>query len=270
MSLRNAIISASRNAWYFATEPLTLRVDRMIDRVAACGAPDDEPLVSVYIPTHDRVDLLMGRSLLSVLGQTYQRLEVIVVAHGCSDDTVRKVRSVRDSRLSVIEVPQARHFPHVAENYWFAGRVDPSNAGLAACTGEWIATNDDDDAWTPDHVESLLRFARSGGYEFVSGATDTPFGDVEPYDLDGVRVGGIQTWIYRDYLRAFRFNRQCWRKSWDRVCDTDLQRRFRRAGVRMGYLDRVVTHVLPRPGETAVGLSVYLRDRGATERHFAF
>jgi hypothetical protein len=58
-------------------------------------------------------------------------------------------------------------------------------------------------------------------------------------------------------LRFFKYNVNCWRKSWNRTNDTDLPIRMYRAGVRMGFLDEVLAYVLPRPGEETIGLDAY-------------
>lgn len=230
------------------------------------------PLVSVYIPTHNRRDLLIQRSLKSVLRQSYRHLEIIVIGHGCTDGTNLFVARefLRDKRIRYISIPRNETYPPSVENHWCAGRVVPSNVGLKACRGDWIATNDDDDVWTDDHIESLLGLARGGDYEFVSGAHEANGKKVAPYDLDGVKVGGIQTWIYRSYLKSFKFNPDCWRKGWNKVCDVDLQDRFRRAGVRMGYLDRVVVKISPRPGDNVIGLAAARADKEKYLKHLAF
>lgn len=210
------------------------------------------PLVSVYVPTHNRADLLLTRGLPGILNQTYRRLEVIVVAHGCTDDTARKVRGL-DPRLRVLEIPKRARLPNDPRLRWFCERVEPSNAGLKECQGQWIATCDDDDTWHPCMIEKLLLSARVENLEFISAAGQTHRGPIEPYDVGGVKVGPLQTWLYRSYLKFMKFNPNCWMKSWNRVCDTDLQERFRKAGVRMGYMDEVLVDILPRPGETEVG-----------------
>ena len=233
---------------------------------------EGDPLVSVYIPTHNRSDLLWDRALKSVLVQTYHNLDVVVVAHGCTDHTGQQVWAhglVDDSRLRIVEIVRTIAYPPTAENHWYAGRVEPANAGLEACRGKWIATIDDDDVWEPDHIESVLRFAQKHDLEFVSAAGDTHKGPIPPYDVHGVTVGPLQTWLYRDYLKFMRFNPNCWKKNWNKVCDTDLQDRFVRAGVRMGYLDKVNVHVRPRPGEKTVGLAAYRQNRTAIEKHYA-
>lgn len=266
--ITNRAISAARTAWYTVSERVNLSFSRVMEGYFYAWPTPDEPLISIYIPTHNRVDMLRERSIPSILAQTYNNWELIVCAHDCTDGTQDYIRSLNDPRVSVIDVKRVMHFPHKAENYWFSGRVDPSNAGLAACRGPWIATNDDDDVWSPDHLERLIRYAYYRDLEFVSGQSIGPNGPIPPYNLNGVEVGGVQTWLYRSYLASFRFNRQSWRKSWNRVCDTDLQQRFRNAGVRMGYLSFPICTILPRPGETTIGLKAYVRDAAETEEHF--
>jgi len=282
--MNNAIICAARAAWYATMEPTVLNIRRAAWRHWDWSFGN--PLISVYIPTHNRCNLLMTRALPSILNQTYRNIEVIVAAHGCTDATVfgcgqqyRTIPSPRgngrtartkDDRIRVIEVPRTRTYPPTAGNHWLAGPVVPANAALKACRGMWIARCDDDDEWTPDHLEKLLRYAQGGDYEFVSAAHETHEGKIAPYNLDGTLVGGTQTWLYRHYLKHFRYNIDCWRKTWNRVNDTDLQARMHAAGVRMGYLDHVLAKVMPRPGETEVGSKAYRADAAATERKLAF
>lgn len=288
--MRDRLICAARSAWYGLSERARLRLERhrhadwyaadaAYDRIFADNrayrddvAGQGKPLISILLPTHNRAHLLLSRALPSVLRQTYRNFEVIVACHGCTDDTVDCVAELSDAdpRLDWLEIDRRQHYPPTAENHWLAGPVDPLNAALAECRGQWIARIDDDDVWTPDHLERLLRFAQAGDYEFVSGAHRTHEGKVGPYDLDGVKVGGCQCWLYRSYLKMFRYNRFCWAKAHNRVNDTDLQDRFRKAGVRMGYLDEVVAEILPRPGEKHVGLKAYKANPDKAERLFAF
>lgn len=287
MSIKNKAICAARSAWYATMEPTVLNIRRAAWRHWDWSFGD--PLISVYVPTHNRCELLMTRALPSILNQTYRNIEVIVAAHGCTDATVSKAGAIDQAfeldfspasgrlvatrltnRVRVIEVPRTRTYPPTAENHWLAGPVVPANAALEACRGMWIARCDDDDEWTPDHLEKLLRYAQGGDYEFVSGAHETHEGKVAPYDLDGTLIGGTQTWLYRHYLKLFRYNPDCWRKTWNRVNDTDLQARMHAAGVRMGYLDQVLAKVMPRPGETEVGSKAYKADAAATEQRLAF
>ena len=270
-SLWDRTICAARSAYYL-TERLRLPIERRK------WQPRDNPLVSVIIPTYNRADLLCERALPSVLAQNYRNLQIIVAAHGCTDDTVTRAVAKGDERVLVVDVVREQTYPPTAENHWLAGPVVPINAALDHVAGDWIARIDDDDIWTEGHIDKLLDFAHSVKtvddqffYEFVSAAHETHAGKVEPYRGSmSTPVGGVQTWLYRSYLKFFRSNPDCWRKSWNRVNDTDVMDRMQRAGVRMGYLDEVVAKVLPRPGETEVGVKAYLADKDNKEREYAF
>lgn len=274
--IQNRLIAGARSAWYGVYEKARLHAERIEHDDKAFWTTAIDPLVSVLIPTFNRVGLLFTRALPSVLNQTYTNLDTIVADHGSTDttasltyDTGKSLVTVSDPRVRVIHVPRRRTYPPTAENHWLAGPVDPLNAALTAARGAWLARIDDDDEWTPDHVEKLLRFAQAGNYEFVSSAYET-HEKVVRHDGGIPPIGGVQTWLMRSYLRFFRYNRDCWRKKWNRVNDTDVAQRLRNAGVRIGHLDSVTAFVLPRPNESQVGLKAYLNDRKGVERRLEF
>lgn len=267
---------AAFNKWRFAvTEPLKLRLAR-IKHSHEYNNPDQTPLVSVCVPTYNRGPLLIERAVTSVLAQTYTNLELVIVGDHCTDNTAELLSNIRDPRLRFYNLPsRIKKYPQTIENHWFVGPCTPANKAMELARGQWLARVDDDDTWTPDHIEKLLRFAQQGQYEFVSGLhIEERFGEqkivesvsaLDPYytrrpaplNDDSPKIGGVQTWMYRSYLRFMPYNVDCWRKNWNRVNDIDLSQRIYSAGVRMGFLEEVVAYVLPRPGESSVGLQAY-------------
>lgn len=261
------------NAWRFGlTEPLLVKLLRLWHEKEY--KTDKEPLISVYTPTYNRVDILLARAIPTVLAQTYKNFEFIIVGDCCNDSTETRVKAIKDPRIRFYNLPKRGYrYPPTAENHWLAGPVMAANQALKMVRGKWIARIDDDDLWTSDHLEVLLHFAQKGNYEFVSGVYEAErYGQRIAVDVkgDNPRIGGTQTWLYRSYLKFMRYNINCWRKSWNRVNDTDLQDRFYKAGVRMGFLEKVVAYILPRPGEKTIGLSAYRESAAQHEDHFKF
>ncbi|WP_162426435.1 glycosyltransferase family 2 protein [Pontibacter pudoricolor] len=90
------------------------------------------PLVSVIIPCYN-VAAYIERAVLSILNQTYPRLEIFLIDDASTDDTLLKIKSFQDERVNVIELK---------ENTQKIGAV---NIALSACTGDLIAFQDADD-----------------------------------------------------------------------------------------------------------------------------
>jgi glycosyltransferase involved in cell wall biosynthesis len=82
----------------------------------------EEPLISVVIPAYNERDYVV-EALKSIRNQTYDKLETIVVANACSDDTAKVAREFANR---VIEVPEQR-ISH-------AKNVGYSNAGGNICS----------------------------------------------------------------------------------------------------------------------------------------
>jgi glycosyltransferase involved in cell wall biosynthesis len=101
--------------------------------------------VSVVIPTHNRV-VLLQRSVQSVLAQTFQDFEIIIVNDASTDST------------SIYLQTLIQTYPHiqVITNQQSAGGSVSRNSGIAASRGEWIAFLDDDDVWLPEKLARQL------------------------------------------------------------------------------------------------------------------
>ena len=112
-------------------------------------------LVSVIIPTLDRPKLLL-RAVDSVLRQTHQEIEIIVVVDAPDPDTISAVQSRDDCRLQLLVNPD----PSTA--------AGARNAGADHAMGEWLAFLDDDDEWLPNKLERQLAFASGRAPALVS------------------------------------------------------------------------------------------------------
>ena len=100
----------------------------------------NDPFFSVVIPTHNRSTLLK-RALDSVLNQTFQDFEIIVVDDHSTDDTPNIIKKYSDKRLKY------------AKNNRLKGACGARNTGIFSAKGQWVAFLDDDDSWFPDKLK---------------------------------------------------------------------------------------------------------------------
>jgi glycosyltransferase involved in cell wall biosynthesis len=100
------------------------------------------PRVSAAIVTHNRAAYL-PRAIESVLAQTSQDLELLVVDDGSTDDTPAAVEPYLD---------RVRYVRRAHE-----GKAASRNAAVQLAEGELIAFCDSDDCWYPDRIERQLR-----------------------------------------------------------------------------------------------------------------
>lgn len=113
------------------------------------------PRVSVILPTNGLAEII-GASIGSVLDQTLQDFELIVVGDGCEDATSDVVAGFDGPRVTWLDRPKA-------PGSGYANR----NIALAQAQGEIIAYAQHDDLWFPRHLEQMVAPFRAPGVEFV-------------------------------------------------------------------------------------------------------
>ena len=232
-----------------------------------------EPKISIILPTYNRSDMLKQRSIPTVLKQSYRKFELIIISDGSTDDTKKIVKSFKDKRIKFVEIEREKKYKESVENHWFAGPVNAINKGLDLASGDWIARIDDDDLWTKDHLKSLLYHAKKKRLEFVSSAhIEYRYKKkiLQNHKSFNPRIGGVQSWLYAGYLNFFKANKDCWRKSWNKVNDLDLQDRMYKVGIKMGYLDKVTVILKPRPGDKTIGLDAYKNKKNYYLKKYEF
>ncbi len=106
------------------------------------------PLISVIVPTYNRLNFLKEVSIPSILHQTYPNFELIIVDDHSSDGSEQFIKSLskRDRRIKYIK------------NFRKKGVSGARNSGILISKGKYVSFLDSDDAWVPEHLEDLLYY----------------------------------------------------------------------------------------------------------------
>ncbi|HTS19485.1 MAG TPA: glycosyltransferase family A protein [Verrucomicrobiae bacterium] len=139
------------------------------------------PSVSVIIPTFNR-ERCVGRAVDSVLAQTFQDIEVIVVDDGSTDSTTN-VLSRFGNRIRLIR----------QEN---RGVSSARNTGIRAASGKWLAFLDSDDEWHPRKLERQVDCLNRSSAE-VCFTRCVRKGGEPVRDIDDYRTSALESHVYR-------------------------------------------------------------------------
>jgi len=200
-----------------------------------------DPLVSVVIPTYNRAEILTERTIPSVLSQTYQNFELVIVGDQCTDDTRERIKRLGSEKIIFHNLPERGNYPAGRYDRWSVAGVVPANAAIELSSGDWLAPLDDDDEFTEDHIEALLEHATVNGYEMVYGKVlQPPHGDscaIGSYPPELGKISHLSV-LYSSRLRFFKYDINSWK--YFEPTDWNMWRRMIEAGVRVGFIDKAV------------------------------
>ena len=116
------------------------------------------PRVSIVLPVFNGEELIRN-SIASVLSQTFNDFELIIINDGSTDKTPDIIREFDDDRIKTF-------------SYANSGLSKSRNRGVSKSRGEYIAFLDHDDVWMPDKLEQqLYRFQAEDKPDIVYGQT---------------------------------------------------------------------------------------------------
>ena len=130
-------------------------------------------MISVVLPTYNR-SATLPRAIESVLAQTLEDWELLVVDDGSTDDTDLILARYDDSRV------------HVLTHEVNRGVTAAKNTGLDHVRGEWFVMLDSDDEMVPDALQTLISTAeRTGALAVTCNCTDAQSGEMTGHGWTG-------------------------------------------------------------------------------------
>lgn len=188
------------------------------------------PKVSVIVPVYNTRRFL-SRCISSIISQTYENVEIILVNDKSTDGSLEILESF--SRLDV----RVKVVSHEKNRGLFRARL----TGIKESSGEYIAFVDSDDHINEDFIRCLVKRAVSGGYDIVMGNTVHE-------DTSGARwlhagYTGILTpdrfgdGVLSEFLRQEGF---CflWHAVWNKIYKREL------FNLGMPFFDRIDEHLI--------------------------
>jgi len=106
---------------------------------------NDEELVSVIVPVYNRARLVT-ETVDSILGQTYQNIEIILINDGSTDDSLAVIQALQHEHPDAIRIIDQEN----------QGQTIARNQGIEKAEGKYIAFLDSDDLWMPDKLEQQI------------------------------------------------------------------------------------------------------------------
>lgn len=143
-------------------------------------------MISVIMPSYlglykfcasDR-DLKIVRAINSVLTQTYEDFELIVISDGCKK-TMEIVSKFKDKRIRGLWIDKKSDFSGI-----------PRNTGIYYSKGEWITYLDIDDLFGENHLKKIISQV---------GDSDWVYYDDRSYDVTKQRKGFIEKPLFEDF-----------------------------------------------------------------------
>jgi len=150
--------------------------------------PDTSPLVTIVIPTFNRLSLLK-ETVASIITQTFTDWELIVADDGSDDGTAEWIHSLPDKRIQVLELAHCGNIAAVR------------NAGARAGKGKWIAFLDSDDMWLPAKLEIQLRLLQQEGKRWSYGGFEFMNEEGEMIPKKSGQYNPVSGWIIRQLIK---------------------------------------------------------------------
>ena len=200
----------------------------------------DNPKISVIMPTFN-ADLYLKKAIDSILNQTFEDFEFIIINDGSTDDTKNIIDSYNDKRIKVIN------------NNSNIGLSDSLNIGKDLALGEYIARQDADDISELNRFFLQIRYLEKNNLDLVD--SNIVFIDEKDNYLEDYayrKYSPNETFshlfFYEIVHESIMCKRSLFNKCGIKYCnrpaeDYDLFIRFAKLGMKSGYIDKPLVKV---------------------------
>jgi len=164
------------------------------------------PKVSVILPTYNRA-YIIEKSIQSVLNQTYQDFEIIVIDDGSIDNTEEIIKELqeKDNRIRYLRLNINKGASHAR------------NEGIKIAQGEYITFQDSDAEWMPEKLEKQIKAIENNLKIIYTGLWRIEGGN--KYYIPDKYISQKEGYIYKKLLKggfvdtvSLMVNKECFKK----------------------------------------------------------
>lgn len=145
-----------------------------------------EDLISIITPSYNS-SCFISNTINSVINQTYQNWEMIIIDDCSKDNSVELIREYvnQDSRIKLLQ------------NHENRGAAETRNKGLKVAKGRFIAFLDSDDIWYMDKLQIQHSIMKKNNYPI----TFTSYDVVDEKGNKIRQINSLHSISYKDYLK---------------------------------------------------------------------
>lgn len=207
------------------------------------------PLVTVCIATFNRGELLVERSLKSILNQDYKNIQIVVVGDCCTDDTAERMALITDDRIEFINLKERGDYPTEPRHRWMVAGTAAVNHALTLARGDFITHLDDDDEQPLDRISKLVKFAQKNRidiawhpFEYEKVPDDWHINSAKKFAVNQVTTSSV---FYHRWFKSIPWDIKAWR--YNEPGDWNRFRKFKYLGVRaIRHPDLLLKHYRER------------------------
>ncbi len=126
-------------------------------------------LISIIMAAYN-AEKTINQAIDSVLAQTYENWELIVINDCSTDNTVSKIEAYGDARIRLVHNPENK------------GASFTRHHGIEEANSDWIAILDSDDAWAPEKLQKQIELQIQTNAKLLYTASTFMNADGEPID----------------------------------------------------------------------------------------
>ena len=156
-------------------------------------------MISVIIPLYNK-EVYIKETIESVLNQTFQSFEIIVVNDGSNDGGPAIVNAFNDERIKLISTANG-------------GVSSARNIGVAKSNYEFVAFLDADDKWLPNHLENInnliVLYGKVADVFVTNYARKYPNGKILPNRTESELPTGVVKNFFQVYFKKVLIHTSC-------------------------------------------------------------